>query len=270
MILCGKAVRPSQRRLLGRLSLCCAALCCLPASVSGQDLERFFWQPRFTDSNSAAARAAPEVLELQQDQALWTALAFEDVEQLRNLLKRGADPNKPDELSLMTPLMAAETLPITGALLEAGADPRARDRIGRTPLHFAVKMREALSVIPLLARSGADINARTSPPEAVTPLFSAVEHYLEDANKDGAGLIIRMLVRLGADINAADDNGATVLAVAAAQNQPELIRLLMELGADPARRLTNGRTPLDYAKEANANAAIQLLDGVTGRIPPAN
>ena len=250
------------------LPLACAPIT-LVVSASAQGIDKFFTHPRLADKN-ASQNTATDALELSQDQALWTALAFEDTEQLRQLLKRGVNPNKPDELSLMTPLMAADTLPIAWTLLEAGADPRARDRLGNTPLHHAVKMREGISIIPLLVRAGSDVNARADSASRDTPLLCAVENYLESADKAAAGLIVRILVRLGADINITDSNGATVLAMAAAHNQPELIKLLVELGADPARRLGNGRTPLDYAREANARDAIQLLNGVMPKTLPAN
>lgn len=229
-------------------------------------MEQFFTYPRLADKN-ASLKTASDALKLSQDQAVWTALAFEDNEQLRHLLKTGVNPNKPEELSLMTPLMAAETLPLAWSLIEAGADPNARDRTGKTALHYATKLREAASILPLLVRAGGDVNARSDDPEAITPLFCAVENYIESPKAEEAGLVVRVLVRLGADINATDSKGATVLAIAAAHNKPELIKLLVELGGDPARRMTNGRTPLDYAEQANATDAIQLLAGRTAPSP---
>jgi|EndMetStandDraft_9_1072997.scaffolds.fasta_scaffold07204_2 ankyrin repeat protein len=246
----------------------CLLLSLTPLTVRAQDLERFFTHPRLAEKS--VGKTATDALELSQDQALWAALAFEDTEQLRQLLKRGANPNKPEELSLMTPLMAAETLSVAWTLLEAGADPRARDRTGKTVLHHAAKMREATSIVPLLVRAGADVNARTDDADRDTPIFCAVENYMESPDKYAAGLTVRTLVHSGADINAADANGATVLAIAASHNQPGLIKLLVELGADPNKRLSNGRTPLDYAREANATDAIQFLDGVASKSAPAN
>jgi ankyrin repeat protein len=261
----GKAF--SKSRLIAAAA--CSLLCIhLTPAFAAPDFERFFTHPRLAEKN--AGKTANDALELSQDQALWAALAFEDTEQLRQLLKRGANPNKPEELSLMTPLMAAETLSVAWTLLEAGADPRARDRTGKTALHHAARMREATSIIPLLVRAGADVNARSDDAARDTPIFCAVENYLESPDKYAASLTLRALVHAGADINVADSNGATVLAIAASHNQPDLIKLLVELGADPGRRLSNGRTPLDYAREANARDAIQYLDGVVSKSAPAN
>ncbi len=234
--------------------------------VAAQSLDQALGNMRL-GGKSVASKTA-DTLEMSQDQAVWTALAFEDNEQLRQLLKKGANPNKPEELSQITPLMAAETLQLAWTLIEAGADARSRDRTGRTAMHHAVRMREAVQILPLLVRAGGDVNARAEEPGMITPLFCAVENYMESPDKDNATLVIRILARLGADMNATDSKGATVLAIAAAHNKPELIKLLVELGADPAKRLSNGRTPLDYAREANALDAISLLDGMAKT--PAN
>jgi ankyrin repeat protein len=209
-------------------------------------------------------------LEMSREEAMWAAIAFEDAGRLKELLAQGADPNKPEELSQMTPLMAAETAPIAKILLDAGANPKLRDRTGRTALHHAVKMREAASVVQLLARAGVDVNARAKDSGENTPLLTAVDHYMEDKDRQETALVIRILIHLGADINAADSRGDTALGIAAAHNQPELIRLLIELGADPARRMGNGRTPLDYALEANAQDAVHALAALSSKPLPAN
>jgi ankyrin repeat protein len=201
---------------------------------------------------------------------MWAALAFEDAAKLASLLKLGVDPNKAEELSRMTPIMAAETLPIAKILIEAGANPSLRDRAGRTALHHAAKMREGASIVELLVRKGADVNARANDGAQETPLLCAVENYLEVEDLKEAALIIRVLVHLGADINIADARGNNALVLAAKHNKPELIRLLLELGADAARRVSGGRTPLDFARDAKATEAIQALASAPSKQVPAN
>jgi ankyrin repeat protein len=131
-------------------------------------------------------------------------------------------------------------------------------------------MREAASVVQLLAKAGAIIDARARDASQSTPLLSAVEYYLDDKDRKETALVIRILVHLGANIDAVDAVGRTALAIAAEQNQPELIRLLIELGADPARKMVNGRTPLDYARDANAQDALRVLGATASRPLPAN
>lgn len=221
-------------------------------------------------AKSANAPSGSEQLQLSLEQAMWTALAFEDGPKLASLLKQGADPNKPEDLTQMTPLMAAETAPIAKILLDAGADPNRRDRAGRTPLHHAVKMREGASIVHLLVTAGASINARSEDTGQVTPLFSAIDNYIENKDRKEAALVIRVLAHLGAKLDATDATGNTVLAVAATNNQPELIRLLLELGADASRPLGDGRTPLDYARDAGAQDAVQALAAGPSKAIPAN
>jgi ankyrin repeat protein len=239
----------------------------LPLEAQAQAKEQVSTNSRDRVSSTTLA---VNPLELSRDQAVWTALAFEDNDHLRQLLKGGANPNTTEVLSLMTPLMAAETLQLAWTLIEAGANPKARDRTGRTPLHYAPKMRDGELIIPLLVRAGAEINAKTTDSGAITPLFCAVEYYLESMDKSAVGQVLRTMVQYGADVNATDSSGVTVLAIAAAHNRADLIKLLIELGADPTKRLGNGRTPLDYAREANAVEVIRLLGAAPGGLLSGN
>lgn len=251
---------------------CAMPLPCVAAAGTAQ-LQATVAAPSILEQASdqpPATQSPSERLELSRDQALWAALAFEDTDNLTKLLQQGADPNKRDELSQMTPLMAAETLPVAKILIEAGADPNLRDRAGRTALHHAAKMREGATIIELLVRMGADVNARADDSAQCTPLLSAIQNYLEVQDRQEAALIIRVLVHLGADVNITDARGNTPLVVAAANNQPELIRLLLELGADATRPVVGGRTPLDFAREANATEAADALGAALSKQPPAN
>ena len=265
----GVTARPFHDRFslshaLALLISCTAACVTLTSEVRAQNAAGVNTSPQAMLPDAAAP------LELSREEAMWAAIAFEDAPRLKDLLNQGTDPNKPESLSQMTPLMAAETAQIAKILLDAGANPTLRDRTGRTALHHAVKMREGASVVQMLARVGVDLNARARDSGENTPLLTAVEHYLEDKDRQETALVIRILIHLGADINAADMKGDTALAIAAAHNQPELIRLLIELGADPARRMGNGRTPLDYAREAKAHDAIQALAAAPSKQAPAN
>ncbi|MEJ2116866.1 MAG: ankyrin repeat domain-containing protein [Alphaproteobacteria bacterium] len=209
-------------------------------------------------------------IELSQEQALWAALAFEDTSKVRLLLKRGANPNRPDELSKMTPLMAAETTPIAAALLQYGANPKARDRVGLGVLHHAVSMREGAAIVKLLVDQGVNVDVRTDDAAKATPLFIALKKYIEGSDKETTEGVIRTLAGLGADLNAFDGRGETPVAFAAFNNQPELLRLLIGLGADPTKKLGNGQTPLDYARAANSTDAMRVLAELPVKSQPTN
>ena len=76
---------------------------------------------------------------------------------------------------------------------------------------------------------------------------------------------LKILIVLGADVNARNTNGTTPLMLAAARNQnPAVIETLIESGADVNARDQNGRTPLMWAKKYNKNNAIlELLTKAT-------
>ena len=223
-----------------------------------------------TRAKSKTAAPDDQALELSVEQAMWTAIAFEDAAQLASLLKRGADPNKPEKLSQMTPLMTVETAALVKVLLEGGAKPNLRDRTGRTALHHAVRVREAPEIVRLLAQAGAEIDARVEDMSNCTPLLLAVELFIEEPRQQNIAQVIRALAGLGADVDAADSEGRNALAIAAAHNQVDLIRLLLELGADPKRRLSDGRTPLDFALDAKAQDAAGVLAAAPSKQPTAN
>lgn len=178
-------------------------------------------------------------IEMSRQEALWTALAFEDTAELKKQLESGAGPDEPDRLSLMTPLMVVETYDLAAILLDAGANPKATDRDGRTVLHYAVRMREAARIVPLLVSRGADPNARAGDGLGTTPLLAAMDVYLQDADKTRALGAISSLVKAGADPNLPDEKGEMPLAKAEAMGDKNLVKLLSSLGG---RRASEVRT----------------------------
>ena len=87
-------------------------------------------------------------------------------------------------------------------LLARGADAKAKDWAGVTPLHLAA-MRAVVEVIPMLVNAGADIEAVLSHPRAseYTPLYCAMLYPGDIAYRHDA---IVALLRLGAKVNLDD------------------------------------------------------------------
>jgi ankyrin repeat protein len=85
-----------------------------------------------------------------------------DVERVKKLLEKGANPNIQDEVG-RTPLRNAAFkghVDVVKLLLEHGADPNIQNEYGDTPLHMAVYWGR-VDVVKLLLEYGADPTVRT-------------------------------------------------------------------------------------------------------------
>ncbi|MGL4553127.1 MAG: ankyrin repeat domain-containing protein, partial [Gemmataceae bacterium] len=115
-----------------------------------------------------------------------------------------------------TPLLAAAStadVPLMEALVKLGADP-SRPNAQRTT--------------PLLAAAGVGVGA---PEEAAAQEPDVLE-------------AVKLLVKLGADVNAVDGSGETALHGAAYRNHPKVVRLLADMGAKVAVWNSKNRTGL--------------------------
>lgn len=103
-------------------------------------------------------------------------------------------------------------------LIACGADVRARNDGGVTPLHLAAYP----ETVRILVKHGADLEARED--GGGTPLHLASE------NPESLD-VMRELLALGADANAMDHSGGTALATAIARDEQEKVDLLRSFGA---------------------------------------
>jgi ankyrin repeat protein len=122
------------------------------------------------------------------------------VEIVRELLKRGADPNLQGGGSF--PLHATRSVAVTMELLAAGADVNARNRDGETPL-LQWALTGKLDLLRCYVEAGADVNVTAN--NGDTPLRRIFERTPPEIE------ILELLVSGGGDINAVDLWGRSLL-----------------------------------------------------------
>ena len=217
---------------------------------------------------------------LETESYIYWASIFNRIEVLKELLKFGADVNKPkcfdynlDGLEeKISPLHAAAEYghtEIVKILLEHGANVNAvllEEVIHNTPLHKAAQYGH-LEIMKLLLENGADINANI---EGYTPLFFAAMH--------GTSMeVIEYLLKCGANPNLTDDSGNTLLHQICELHSfkrknlkaneednfetPKLdfIPILIAFGADLKARNNKNRSVLDIAINNNNLRLTKIL-----------
>jgi|GEM_PF-2312432 len=193
----------------------------------------------------------PPDVSLNVDPELHIAAYEGDVERVKKLLKKGADPNARNVVS-WTPLHVAASknhIEITKLLLEHGADPNVQEEHGRTPLHVAAS-KNHVDVVKLLLERGADPN--TQDENGHTPLHYSAFYGQVD--------VVRLLLEHGADPNIQNKDGETPLHVAASEGHVDIVRLLLEHGANPTLKDKDGKTPLDLAKAEGHREVVSLIE----------
>jgi ankyrin repeat protein len=144
---------------------------------------------------------------------------------------------------LLSPLCEASKqgdLSLLVELLDAGADPNAKNRMGFAPLYIA-SCYQNWTIMIVLLDYGADINARDTSghhmPLHNAIIFGADSFFVEEE-----------LLKRVADIHAKDGNGSTPLHVASGPDTSlAVVELLLGAGADPSAKNTDGFTPLHVA-----------------------
>ena len=164
------------------------------------------------------------------------AIAFDQVQDVQKLLKRGFDPNSPNEKGVPALLVALQSGAFKTAVLLA-QEPQTRVEVSNPSNESALMMaaiNNQLEVATVLIQRGAEVNRK-----GWTPL-----HY---AATRGHIAMMRLLLENSAYIDAESPNGTTPLMMAAYYAPPLAVKLLLEEGADPTLRNQAKATALDMA-----------------------
>lgn len=178
-----------------------------------------------------------------------------DVDRLRQLLSQHPSLNETDENG-MTPLNIAVDSRRTACvrlLLEAGADPMARDRRGRNAFDTALRIHDPrdLRTISVLLW-----NSTQKKPEGPTGPMPWSLEYLETRGKTD---VAKMLLAMGADPNAIGTDGATPLANASFKGNLDGVRLLLAHGALVNAVSKAGTQPIHEAALGDSADVIREL-----------
>lgn len=135
-------------------------------------------------------------------------------------------------------------------LLKQGVDVNAPQGDGMTALHWAA-YKDDLEMAQMLVYAGAKAAASLRI-NAMTPLFFACQN--------GNAGMVELLLKAGADPNAALKNGATPLMYGSRAGDAQVVRLLLDKGASPNTvEPGRGETALMFAAASNRAEAIQVL-----------
>jgi ankyrin repeat protein len=211
------------------------------------------------------------------------ACAKGDTALVRGMLKKGFDPDALHENTGSRPLHGAAGgghLDIVKLLLRAGADVNLQETWKSmppkgTPLENAAA-RGHLNICKLLVKYGADLNKVGD----FTPLRAAAAHgqsqIVRFLLRAGAHIAppsilrvavwarnketVRLLIEAGADVHSADDDGRTLLHIAAPHKTAEIMKLLLKAGieVDRATKGTN-ETALHLAAQRGGKAVVEAL-----------
>lgn len=140
-------------------------------------------------------------------------------------------------------------------LVDYGADIDARDAVGATPLHFAVRWGSEAIVRYILRRKGSEAISVLDSGDRLgrTPL-----HYAA-SQKTGLSYISNLL-KAGANMDMRDHSGMSPLHLACRFGNISLVRLLLDEGADKEARDRQGMSPADHAREKDCLTILGMIE----------
>jgi ankyrin repeat protein len=208
-------------------------------------------------SGGAAAQVAPTSSEIAQYTGLLAVAARGDAAEIKRLAAGGADVNVRDGYG-RTPLHVATYLKnrdaIT-ALIQAGADINAKENDRYDAVTIAA-VADDVGTLRMLLQLGASAKQVTSRYDG-TALIAAAHL--------GHDLVVKMLIEAKAPLDHVNNLGWTALIEAivlgnGGSRHVETLRALVAAGANLNLADRNGQTPLALARAKRYNAMVEILE----------
>lgn len=177
------------------------------------------------------------------------AIEIDDSRALESILRRGFDPNTPDERGQTGLFLALREGALGSAELLVSHPALRVDAVnahGETALMMAA-LKGRPEWVRRLVQRGAQVNR-----EGWTPL-----HY---AASGPSAATVTLLLDLGAAVDARSPRGGTPLMMAAQYGTEESVDLLVKRGADPGLRDAQGSSVVDYARRSGRESLVRLLE----------
>lgn len=194
---------------------------------------------------------------LAMEYPLSTAVQNEDIEQVKDLISRGARVNVKEKYSSgITPLFIAVengNSAIAEILIRFGAKVNARNSDRRTPLMLVDEDAED-GLVELLVRNGAKLDLTDK--DGNTALILAAE--------TAEVKTVKALIAAGAGVNFQNKSGETALMKAADRNDLEMVRALILAGADVNLKNDDDDTAWDLATEDEVEELLESYGGDGG------
>ena len=206
-------------------------------------------------------------------QVLKSAVASDDVEQVKESFAMGADPNYlqgRSDAPFNRAITKSKSTAIVQCFIDNGVDVNFKAvGNGSYPSALATAMSERrLAMVEMLLNAGADPNLSfdsevndggfITDVQEQTIVFWAVR-----SDKPIDLNILKLLIEKGANINKADSLGNTPLMTACELGKIESVKLLLTNGANPNQANKKSKKPLDFAIKSGNQALINLLNPLT-------
>ena len=195
----------------------------------------------------------------QEGSDLINAVAYQDLDKVKELVEAGVDINYQEETAGATALIMTAMYnfgDIARYLIEKGADVSIKGNTGYTALMASAGMSE--EIFDLLVANGADMNVKLE--DGTSTFMLSISGVMSDfvGFKNA-----KKLLDNGADVdesfNSGPAEGYTCLMMAARNQRPDIVKFLVENGANVNARAANGNTPLSLAKEEEDQEMVTLL-----------